>query len=161
MGRPWERLLGWRPSTPATPCCPPRTHSCPHSLYRWCRRHLTYGRRVRVAAIAVEKSDRTRLILHPSIHPPSSSSSTSRPSALVEVLHDSVRLSRRTVVELEAIQKAVAVALEREKKQFERLQFALKKATDDAAFAKSMGKLRAREKEELGRYRAAYGELKE
>ena len=83
----------------------------------------------------------------------------SRQCAIVEVLHDSMRTSRRTVVELEAIHKAVGNALEREKTQFERLQFALKKATDDDAFRKSMAKVVARNKEELEAYRAKYGEL--
>lgn len=85
----------------------------------------------------------------------------SRPDALSEVLHDSLRQSRRTVVELEAVAQVVAGLLARERKQFERLQFTLKKAQNDAAFAKSIARVRAAEKDELRRYKEKYGELSE
>ena len=91
--------------------------------------------------------------------PPRPPLPSSRVDAIVEVLHNSLRESRRSVVELEAVGKAVAAALDREKKQFERLQFVLKKASDDAAYLKGQRKLRDRDRALLARYRTAHGEL--
>lgn len=105
-----------------------------------------------------EKGDRRPA--PPATHP-LSLAPLSRPDAISEVLHDSLRQSRRTVVELEAVAQVVAALLAREKRQFERLQFALKKAGNDAAFAKSVARVRAAEKEELRRYKEKYGELAE
>jgi hypothetical protein len=69
-------------------------------------------------------------------------------SGLEDVLHTALRNQRALIVELEAAQKRVEAQLAREQKQFERLQFALKKAVSDHAYTLSMEKLRAREKAE-------------
>ena len=85
----------------------------------------------------------------------------SGPDALSETLLDGLRQSRRAVVELEAVSQVVGALLDREKRQFERIQFVLKKVGNDAAFAKSIAKVRAAEKDELRRYKQKYGELVE
>lgn len=54
-----------------------------------------------------------------------------------------LRQSRRTILRLERAQKELAEALEQENKQFERIQFGLKRATADAAYIKTLQKLRA------------------
>lgn len=61
-----------------------------------------------------------------------------------EVLASCLRDQRQAVVQLENLEKVVKQALEREKKQFERLQFAFKKAGNDRAYAQSLAKLRKR-----------------
>ena len=61
-----------------------------------------------------------------------------------EVLASCLRDQRQAVVQLEQLEKAVKAALERERKQFERLQFAFKKAANDRAYAQSLAKLRKR-----------------
>ena len=61
-----------------------------------------------------------------------------------EVLASCLRDQRQAVVQLENLEKAVKSALERERKQFERLQFAFKKAGNDRAYAQSLAKLRKR-----------------
>jgi len=60
-----------------------------------------------------------------------------------EVLVHALRQSRRTILRLERAQKELAEALEQENKQFERIQFGLKRATADAAYIKTLQKLRA------------------
>ena len=64
--------------------------------------------------------------------------------AIEEVLASCLRDQRQAVVQLEQLEKAVKAALERERKQFERLQFAFKKAANDRAYAQSLAKLRKR-----------------
>ena len=61
-----------------------------------------------------------------------------------EVLASCLRDQRQAVVQLEQLEKVVKAALERERKQFERLQFAFKKAGNDRAYAQSLAKLRKR-----------------
>lgn len=61
-----------------------------------------------------------------------------------EVLASCLRDQRQAVVQLEQMEKVVKAALERERKQFERLQFAFKKAANDRAYAQSLAKLRKR-----------------
>ena len=61
-----------------------------------------------------------------------------------EVLSACLRDQRQAVVQLEQMEKVVKAALERERKQFERLQFAFKKAANDRAYAQSLAKLRQR-----------------
>ena len=55
---------------------------------------------------------------------------------------------RGLLLELEDSKKRVEAQLVREQKQFERLQFALKKSISDHAYMTSMDKLRARERAE-------------
>lgn len=69
-------------------------------------------------------------------------------SALEEVLHTALRNQRSLLLELEDSKKRVEAQLVREQKQFERLQFALKKSISDHAYMTSMDKLRARERAE-------------
>lgn len=69
-------------------------------------------------------------------------------SGLEDVLHTALRNQRTLIVELEAEKKRVEAQLAREQRQFERLQFALKKSITDHAYLLSMEKLRAREKAE-------------
>lgn len=64
--------------------------------------------------------------------------------AIEEVLASCLRDQRQAVVQLEQLEKAVKAALGREKKQFDRLQFAFKKAASDRAYAQSLAKLRKR-----------------
>ena len=61
-----------------------------------------------------------------------------------EVLASCLRDQRQAVVQLENLEKVVKSALERERKQFDRLQFAFKKAGNDRAYAQSLAKLRKR-----------------
>ena len=61
-----------------------------------------------------------------------------------EVLASCMRDQRQAVVQLENLEKVVKSALERERKQFDRLQFAFKKAGNDRAYAQSLAKLRKR-----------------
>jgi len=67
-----------------------------------------------------------------------------REGAIEEMLASCMRDQRQAVVQLEHLEKAVKEALVRERKQFERLQFAFKKAASDRAFAQSIAKLRKR-----------------
>lgn len=67
---------------------------------------------------------------------------------LEEVLHTALRNQRALLLELEDGKKRIAAQLVREQRQFERLQFALKKSISDHAYTTSMDKLRVREKQE-------------
>jgi hypothetical protein len=62
-------------------------------------------------------------------------------SAGEEVLHTSLQECRRKILQLEAMQKQVDDMVIREKRQFERLHFALKKSQDDAAYRRSLQKI--------------------
>ncbi|KAK9901382.1 hypothetical protein WJX75_009595 [Coccomyxa subellipsoidea] len=69
-----------------------------------------------------------------------------RPTALEEVLLTALRDSRRNLIMLEEGKKELEAAVGREQMQFERLQFAYKKATRDAAYARTMEMLLERER---------------
>ncbi|EIE20110.1 hypothetical protein COCSUDRAFT_44079 [Coccomyxa subellipsoidea C-169] len=69
-----------------------------------------------------------------------------RPTALEEVLLTALRDSRRNLVMIEQGKKELEAAKEREQMQFDRLQFAYKKATRDAAYARTMEMLLERER---------------
>ncbi|BDA45349.1 hypothetical protein COCOBI_07-1360 [Coccomyxa sp. Obi] len=78
-----------------------------------------------------------------------------RPTALEEVLLNTLRDSRRNLVMLEQAKKELESALEREKMQFERLQFAYQKATRDAAYARTVEMLLERERSKKAAAQAA------
>jgi hypothetical protein len=73
-----------------------------------------------------------------------------KPSPGEEVLLHALRQSRRTILRLEHAQKELEEALELENKQFERIQFGLKRATADAAFIRTLQKLRAERRAQDG-----------
>ena len=81
-------------------------------------------------------------------------------SGLEEVLHTALRNQRVLLLELEDSKKRIEAQLVREQRQFERLQFALKKSISDHAYTVNMDKLRVREKKEweAERERLAGGE---
>ena len=62
-------------------------------------------------------------------------------TALEEVLVAALRDSRRTLVQLEEMQKVVEQQLERERKQFDRLHFSFQKAQGDAAYIRTLQKM--------------------
>jgi hypothetical protein len=64
-----------------------------------------------------------------------------RRGAAEEVLQTALQESRRKIHQLENMQKVIEDMLLRERKQFERLHFALKKAHDDAAYCRSLAKM--------------------
>ena len=66
----------------------------------------------------------------------------SKPSAAEEVLLQALRSSRRNILQIEQLQEFLEGALERETKQFERIQFGLKRATADAAYIRTLRKMR-------------------
>lgn len=66
-----------------------------------------------------------------------------------QILNTALGESRKNIRQLSALAKEVESSLEREKKQFERLHFALKKAHADAAYLKSMERRLARKEEGL------------
>ncbi|CAL8471047.1 g10589 [Coccomyxa elongata] len=78
-----------------------------------------------------------------------------RPTALEEVLLNTLRDSRRNLVMLDQAKKELEGALEREKMQFERLQFAYQKATRDAAYARTVEMLLERERSKKASAQAA------
>jgi len=75
-------------------------------------------------------------------------------SGLEEVLHTALRNQRTLMLELEGAKKRIEAQLAREQRQFERLQFALKKSVSDHAYTINMDKLRVREKKEWEEERA-------
>ncbi len=75
-------------------------------------------------------------------------------SGLEEVLHTALRNQRTLMLELEGAKKRIEAQLAREQRQFERLQFALKKSVSDHAYTINMDKLRLREKKEWEEERA-------
>jgi hypothetical protein len=64
-----------------------------------------------------------------------------RRGAAEEVLQVSLQESRRKIHQLENMQKVIDDMLLREKKQFQRLHFALKNAHDDAAYCRTLAKM--------------------
>lgn len=65
------------------------------------------------------------------------------------MLLDGLRQARRNILKLENVKKLVEMSLEEENKQFERIQFALKRANSDAAYIRTLEKLRLQQKEEI------------
>ncbi|KAK9830653.1 hypothetical protein WJX74_000364 [Apatococcus lobatus] len=63
-----------------------------------------------------------------------------KPTAAEEVLQAGLQDSRRNIIQLENIIKALEKQQEREQKQFERLHFAYKRAQGDAAYIRSCEK---------------------
>ncbi|KAK9845502.1 hypothetical protein WJX81_008026 [Elliptochloris bilobata] len=75
-----------------------------------------------------------------------------RAGAAEEVLLTALRESRRNLIGLQASQKALVEAIKREEMQFDRLQFAYKKAISEAAYVRTLEKLLERERQAaLGR----------
>ena len=66
----------------------------------------------------------------------------SKPSPGEEVLLHALRQSRRNILRLEELKDSIEGSIEIETKQFERIQFGLKRATADAAFIRTLQKLR-------------------
>lgn len=69
-----------------------------------------------------------------------------KPSPAEEVLFQALREARRNVLKLEDMKKAVERAIENEERQFERVQFAFKRAQSDAAHIRTLQKLRAQDR---------------
>ena len=72
-----------------------------------------------------------------------------RPSPAEEVLLEALREARRNIIRLENLQKAIEINLEEQQKQFDRVQFALKRANSDAAYIRTLEKIRAQQKETI------------
>ena len=66
-----------------------------------------------------------------------------KPSPGEEILTHALRQSQRTIMRLERAQKELEEALQQEIKQCERIQFGLRRATADAAFIRTLQKMRA------------------
>jgi hypothetical protein len=73
-----------------------------------------------------------------------------KPSPAEEVLMHALRQSRRTINRLEQAQRELEEALIQENRQFERIQFGLRRATADAAFIRTLQKLRAERRAQDG-----------
>lgn len=71
----------------------------------------------------------------------------SKPSPAEEVLLNGLRESRRNVLRLEHLKRQLEEAIEMEEKQFERFQFGLRRATADAAYIRTLQKMRAASKD--------------
>ena len=72
-----------------------------------------------------------------------------RPSPAEEVLIEALRQARRNLLRLEQEQKQIEFDLEQQQKQFDRIQFALKRAQGDAAYIRTLEKLRAEQKDRI------------
>lgn len=71
----------------------------------------------------------------------------SKPSPAEEVLLQALRQARRNLLRLEELKDNIEGAIEIETKQFERIQFGLKRATADAAFIRTLQKMRRQSQE--------------
>ena len=61
-----------------------------------------------------------------------------RISAQEEVLYAAMGDSRRNIIQFERLAELIKSSIEREKRQFERLHFCLKKAKSDSAYIKAL-----------------------